>query len=217
MIPTNDYSLSLVFGKKGCGKSSTIARLARDCAKHKRHCYTTVELDLSKFKKVDTSFIHFFSGEDYGYFRPEEESLFLIDEVNTIWDNRDWKKFSRVTQAFFRYQRHFRCTTITFSQSYDVDSKIRSLTDYLWIMKKYFGVFSVMTKIHKYIAITEPNPDTGTSDIVEAYEKCHWWSILDHDYTFLPLYRGYFDSFCTYPLPSYKEFYAKKLSKSEAS
>lgn len=214
MIPISNYSLNLIFGRKGCGKSSCIARLARTATRRHIHVYTSIQLDLSKFKSCDSSLIHYFEGEDFGHFVPLPNSLILIDEINVLWDNRDYKSFDKLTQKFFRYQRHFRCTVVCFSQSFDCDKKIRSLTDNLYIMKKIKfpfipAFFSCITRIDKFIYIVPP--DKGTSDIVEAYEKARWYDVLARTFVLFPRYRGCFDSFCTYPLPTYEEFYHKDI------
>ena len=132
----------------------------------------------------------------------------LIDEINVFWDNRDWKKFDKMAQNFFRYQRHFKATIICFSQTFDMDSKIRSLADELWISKKFFHYFNVCKKVNKFIYIVPP--DKGESNITEAYELTHFWQLGCRMYTFLKRYWKYYDSFTIYELPTYDEFYKKE-------
>ena len=44
---------------------------------------------------------------------------------------------------FFRYQRHHKLTIYMFSQSFDVDKKLRDLCDELYLLKSFARVFSI--------------------------------------------------------------------------
>lgn len=195
----NDKKIKLIFGRIGCGKSCTLAKLACEGVNKHMHVYVNVPLN------IDSQYYHFFKSEDFGHFMPEKNSLYLIDEVSTIWDNRNWKNFDSATNKFFRYTRHFGCTVIMFSQSFDVDVKIRNLCHELYISKKIFKYFNVCKLVEKYIYIVPP--DKGESCITEAYQLSHFWKPFSRMWTFLPKYFKLYDSFSIYELPSYEVFY----------
>ena len=58
-------------------------------------------------------------------------SVIFCDEINLLWDNRDFKSFPKDMQKYFRLQRHYKHIFIGFSQTYDCDKKIRDLADEL--------------------------------------------------------------------------------------
>lgn len=204
MLNTRDYKLNLIFGRKGCGKSSTLAKLACEGIRRKQHVYSNVLLNL------DSPLYHYIENSDFGFFKPEPDSLFVLDEVNIDWDNRNFRNFNKATQTFFRYQRHFRCTVFLFSQTVDTDKKIRDLTDQLWIAKKVFKFFTVLKKVNKFIYITSPEESHGNSDIVEAYEQVKFFIPGARKWIFLPRYWKMYDSFALYDLPDLDTYQATK-------
>ena len=46
-------------------------------------------------------------------------SLLLIDEVTLLADSRKWKNFDDSKTYFFSMHRHYKCSVIVCSQSYD--------------------------------------------------------------------------------------------------
>lgn len=195
----HNNKLSVIFGKKGCGKSCTLASLACKCVRFKKHVYTNVDINLK------SGYIHHMENDWLGYFEPEEHSVFLLDEVNLNWDNRNFKNFDKQVQIFLRYQRHFKCSIVMFSQTYDMDKKIRELADVLYIAKR-LGPFTRLMRVNKYLYVTKPEESNGNSDIVEGYNQIPWIMPFTHITIFQPLYWKYFNSYEKYKLPSYDEF-----------
>ena len=74
---------------------------------------------------------YMFHTSDFGKILFPPNSLVLVDEVGLVWDNRNYKSFPEHVKVYFKYQRQYRNTAYLFSQSFDVDKKIRDLTDHL--------------------------------------------------------------------------------------
>lgn len=115
----NPYKLIMIFGKKGCGKTTTICKLAKQHSKRGWLCFSTV--DVSFAHTIDYSVIG-----DY-WFPPN--SVIFIDEVGMIWDNRDFKNFKSSVRDWFKFQRHNKVKVYLFSQTFDIDKKLRDLTE----------------------------------------------------------------------------------------
>lgn len=203
MIRTDNNQLTIIFGRKRCGKSCTMAKLASQALKKGQHvyCNTPLFFDNELFHCVDTKF--------FGHFTPEPYSLYLLDEINLFWDNRDFKSFSKDVQKFFRYQGHFKCTVIAFSQTWDCDLKIRSLTDNLFVAKKWFGRLTVMKRIEKFITIIPPS-DKSEGGITEGFQLTPFFVPGARQFTWLPKWWRYVDSYSLYDLPSLDDLLKKE-------
>lgn len=198
----NEYPLILCFGKKGCGKSTYLTKLALQYIKKGYTVYST--------EKIAGTI--FFNPKLIGQFNFPPESLVLIDEASTVFNNRDWKNFGLDKIAWFKLQRHNRVTIFMFSQVYnDIDLTLRNLVDELWLCKKYFRVFAVRRRIIKRITVgsagSTDQQGNQTSGIVEDYK---FDSILygSFKFTFIPRYVGFFDSFT---LPDKQDFSGKPI------
>lgn len=181
----NPYKLIVMFGPKGCGKSTTLSKLAAHDVQSKRVVFTnfgmpgTFPVDPADLGKIDF-------GRDVSIY---------IDEGALTWDNRQFKKFDVKTLEWLRLQRHYRTRVYISSQSYDLDAKIRMLADELWIYHRVARVWSVGRRVVKKIKLIDAGKDGQESRIVDnlAYDFPIFpsaWSV-----TFIPRYVGLFDSF----------------------
>lgn len=182
----NPYKLVILFGPKGCGKSTYLTRIGLRYLSRGRRVYANFPLPgacvCSAAAFVDRTF--------------PPESVILIDEAALDWDNRAFKSFPGGTLEWFRLQRHERCIVYLASQSYDIDKKLRSLADELWIFNRVFTVFSWGRRVIKKIVVTEPGQD-GESRITETYKIDSFLFAFfgSRTFTFIPRYVGLFDSF----------------------
>lgn len=177
------YTFCVVFGKKGVGKSLS---MQKDLIKHNRHgwkCFADSNTDLSFVKKIDCSRL-------YAYKFPPN-SFICIDEVNLLWDNRDFKSFDRRVQDFFRQQRKKRVKIIAYSQTFDCDKKLRDLADRLAIQKKLMRVFTVRRYYVKTPRVISAEDARDTSRIVDDYVKVPW-IFKGIDITYIPRYCRYY-------------------------
>lgn len=147
----NPYKLIFLFGKKGSGKSTLLTKIGYKYDRKGWTVYTTERLpglhDLSDPKQIfDIDF--------------PERSCILIDEVSLIWDNRDFKHMDKRVVEWFRYQRHHKCRVYFFSQTFDIDKKLRDLADEMYLVEKYLRVFVVAKHIVRKPVVVHPGPDS---------------------------------------------------------
>lgn len=184
----NPYKLIMVFGKKGSGKSTLLTKLSLKYGKKGRPVYSNVPVCGAYL--YDTSAI--------GRISFPEGAVIFVDEVGMIWDNRNFKNFNNSVRDYFKLQRHYKHTVYLFSQSFDIDKKLRDLTDNMYLITNVFNAFSVARRITKSITISHGDKNsTGESRLID---DMHFDSILLAPFggiriTYLPKYAKYFDSF----------------------
>ncbi len=184
----NPYKLFMVFGGKGSGKTTLMNKLG---IKHKKAGWKVYS-----DRKIPGCY--HFDINQFGLCRFPDDSVILIDEVSLIWGNRDFKNFQKNVETYFRYQRQYKNKIYLFSQSFDVDKKIRLLTDYMYLTVCYFNIFSVARRIRIVPSVTAASKNAaGESRIVEDYEFDPWYKLLFGGMicTYIPAWSKYFKSF----------------------
>lgn len=183
----NPYKLIMVFGKKGSGKTTLLTKLAVKELKKGKTVYSTVDVPgciTFDVKKVG----------DY-VFPPD--SVVFIDEVGMIWDNRNYKQFKESVRDYFKLQRHYRNKVYLFSQTFDIDVKLRNLTDSMYLCTCHMGFISIARKIKRNIMIVQASAESE-SRIADSLEFVPiWFSLFGADsfiFTFIPNWTKYFDS-----------------------
>lgn len=88
-------------------------------------------------------------------------SVIFCDEINLLWDNRDFKSFPKDMQKYFRLQRHYKHLFIGFSQTYDCDKKIRDLADELIIVRRTARVWIHTKSYVKKVVVISPEDDNS--------------------------------------------------------
>lgn len=146
----NPYKLIMVFGKKGCGKTTYLTKLTQKYLKKGRPVYST-EFVAGAYK---------IEPEDVGITQFPEGSVILMDEVGMIYDNRNFKNFKPEVRDYFKLQRHYKHTVFLFSQTFDVDLKLRNLTDSMYMLVNYFGVLTVGKQIKRRLVVVKPSPES---------------------------------------------------------
>lgn len=131
-----------------------------------------------------------------------EKSLLLVDEVGMIWDNRDFKNFRSDVRDWFKYQRHNKVKVYLFSQSFDIDKKLRDLCDGMFLLTSCFRVFSYGRKIDKHFVINNSTAE-APSNIAEnlQFEPFIFFWLGTRTLTFVPRYAKYFDSHSRLDIP----------------
>lgn len=184
----NPYKLVMVFGKKGSGKTTLITKLSRKYLKKGKEVYSTI--DVPGCRTFDVSLV--------GKCNFPEESVVFIDEVGMIWDNRQYKNFSNDVRDWFKLQRHNKVTVYLFSQTFDVDIKLRNLTDYMYLVTNHFGVLSIARKIKRGIVIVDADgqSEARIADSLE-FESIilSLFGLRSWIFTWVPAWVKYFDSF----------------------
>lgn len=186
----NPYKLYMIFGKKGSGKSTFLVKLAKQYQKKKYAVYTNMsDCMLPGIRIIDP--------ENLGTFVPEEHSVVLLDEVGMLYDNRNFKNFRNEVRDFFKLQRHYKCVVYLASQSFDVDKKLRDLTDKMYLVQSFNNWLSLVRPISKKICLTEASSQ-GESRISDNL-KFQW--IFAWRFIKIPSYVKYFESFKAPALP----------------
>lgn len=184
----NPYKLIMVFGKKGSGKSTFMVKVATQQLRRGKVVYAT----------VDIPGVRFFAADDIGRYNFPEKSVVLVDEVGMIWDNRQYKNFRNDVRDWFKLQRHNKVTVYLFSQTFDVDVKLRNLTDAMYLITCHFSVFSVARKIKRGIVIVNPDgqSEARIADSLEFVSPfLSLFGARSLIFTWIPNWVKYFDSF----------------------
>ena len=169
----NPYKLIFVFGKKGSGKSTLLQKISYQYVGKGGTVYSTEVPDIGQnvpikkkkhrrkteeeeqpfhiIRKIDPKKI-------YEYQFPPKSCIF-IDEVSLIWDNRNFKNMDPKVVAWFRYQRHYKCRVYLFSQSFDIDKKLRDLCDEMYIVNKFARVLVRAKRIIRKPVVVHPSPE----------------------------------------------------------
>lgn len=149
----NPYKLIFLFGKKGSGKSTMLQKLTYRYVKRGWTVYSTEAREGDELvNRIEPTQIF-----DYQF---PPKSCILIDEVSLIWDNRDFKKMDKRVIEWFRYQRHHKCRVYFFSQTFDIDKKLRDLADEMYLVNKYFRVLVVASHIVRKPVVVHPGPES---------------------------------------------------------
>lgn len=172
------WSTDMYIGKKGCGKTCTLAKLALRYHKKGFTVYTNVE-------GISNTLL--FDPKQLDTLTPAPNSIILIDEVGLVWDNRSFANFR--ANEWFKYSRQYKCKVILFSQAFDIDLKIRNLVDNMYLMTR-IGKGVIYRPVVKKLGIVQ-KPD-GTGDLADTYR---YGSIFSWKFTFLPRYYGLFNSY----------------------
>lgn len=183
----NPYRLYMVFGKKGSGKTTYMTKLAVQYHKKGRKIFSNVSIPYATVIDVNT----------LGQFVPPPESVLLIDEVGMIWDNRNFKNFRNDVRDYFKLQRHYRNIVYLFSQTFDIDLKLRNLTDAMFLVTSPIPILSVVRRIKRTIVLVQPVAD-AEGRIADSLEFIPFFMNIfgskAFQLTFIPRWAKFFDS-----------------------
>lgn len=139
-----------------------------------------------------------------GNYVPSPKSVLLIDEVGMIWDNRNYKAFREDVRDFFKLQRHYECIVYLFSQSFDIDLKLRTLTDAMYLCTTPLPFLSVVRRIKRTIVLVQPNNESEgrIADSLEFVSPLlNLFGAHSLQLTYIPKYAKYFDTKSAPQLP----------------
>lgn len=181
---SNPHKLIFIFGKKGSGKSTYMVRLMLEHLRKGWHVYTNMhDVRIDGVRLMDTSLLKTCV--------PEPHSVLFIDEGGLIWDNRGFKTFDKGYTEFFKLQRKYKCKVYINSQDFDIDKKIRQLTDSMVLMSSIGGFIGVVRPIIRKVALVEASAQ-GESRIADNLK---FGSLFSFRFLWLPRYFKYFDSY----------------------
>lgn len=199
----NPYKLIMVFGKKGSGKTTLMVRLAYQYLANGWEVYCTERLDGC----------HYIDYNDIGFFNIPPRSVLLVDEVGMIWDNRNFKNFKTEVRDWFKLQRHYKVKVFLFSQTFDIDKKLRDLTDEMYLCTNLFRVFSWAKRIRRRVILTKPQGDAPARiDEELQFDSLLFWLFGSRVLTFIPAYAPFFNSHGAPKLPEKEYEYLPPLN-----
>jgi len=181
----NPYKLIMVFGKKGAGKTTLLTKLA---VSHHRKGWKV-------YSTEPVPFAYLIAPEQIGFIQLDPDSVLLIDEVGMIYDNRNFKNFKPEVRDFFKLQRHYRIKCYMFSQTFDIDIKLRNLCDSMYLVTNRLRVFSWAKRIRRTTVLVEASGDAPSRiDENLEFEPFLLWPFGTRFLTFIPAWAKYFDS-----------------------
>lgn len=188
----NPYKLYMIFGKKGSGKTTFMTKKAVKYMRAGKVVYSTFYIPGARLFKV----------QDIGRYTFPEDSVIFVDEVGMIWDNRkmnltDW------VRDWFKLQRQYKVTVWLASQAFDIDIKLRNLTDGMYMCSCKMGFLSVARKIKREFTIVQPSAE-GEARIADTLEfepiLLSLFGAETYILTYIPRWTKFFKSFNPPPL-----------------
>lgn len=180
----NPYRLIFIFGKKGAGKSLYMVKQMIKYLKKGWTVYTDID-------NCKLSGVRIMNAMDLSEFAPVENSAIFLDEAGILFDNRNFKNFNSGLRDFFKLQRKYKCRVFLNSQSFDIDKKIRDVTDHMGLIVSVGNVFSIYRPIRRSITLTQPSSEAES----RIADKLSFESLFKWQITYLPKYFKYFDSY----------------------
>ena len=180
----NPYKLVFIFGKKGSGKS---CMMIHEMLKYKKHGWTIY----TDMHDCNVEGVRIIDAKDLSKFAPEPHSVLFLDEVGVTFDNRNYKNFDSGLRDFFKFQRKYKCAVYMNSQAFDVDVKIRNLTDSMILQTNIANCISVSRPINRTVTLTAPSSDSES----RIADKLSFAKLWKWKFYWMPHYFKYFDSF----------------------
>lgn len=182
----NPYKLTLVVGKKGSGKTTGMVQ----------SIYDHIKMGWKVYANIDIPGVYYFDPLDIGTFTFPPRSAVFIDEVNTYWDNRQYKDTNPEFIKWLRYQRQYKVKVFMYSQTFDVDKKIRAICDDLYLVSSKFRIFAWYKRILKWpdLKQAEGESEARIVDMIK-YDGLIWWPFGSRKLIFIPKWAKYFKSY----------------------
>lgn len=181
----NPFTLTFLFGRKGAGKTTLMAKLMLRDIKKGWLVYTDVQ-------GIKIPGVRVFNISELNTKSPPPRSAVYLDEVGLTMDNRNYKSFTSGLRDWYALQRHYKCKVIVNSQAFDVDKKVRDRTDSFYYCTKLAGTISIARPI---VLKIKPNDMTNPAQDSPICTSYRWGSLLAWKITWLPKYAKWFDSF----------------------
>lgn len=192
----NPYKLIFIFADKGSGKTTLLAKLAVRHLNRGWNVFTTESIPNT----------YQISASDIGYYEFPAHSCVFIDEASLAWSNRQWKNMKPEVIEWFRYQRHRKVKLYLFSQTFDVDSKIRDLSDQMYLLERKLRIFSYGKRILRIYDVVEAQGESESRIVHQLqFDSLLFFWAGSRTLTYIPKYIGLFDSFESRPL-EHKDF-----------
>lgn len=178
--------ISILLGVPGAGKTTELTKIARKGMKQGKTVFSNCYIEGCNILNAR---------EDLGKYLIEN-SVIIIDEGGTEFDNRGWKNFNRRLTRWFKLHRHYKCDVYLSSQDYDIDKKIRDLAVEIWVIRKSLIPYCLSKKLIKSKIDIDENKKIGQKgqNIIKTFRYMPW-ILGGKKYTFGPRWWKYFDSY----------------------
>lgn len=188
----NPFKFTMVVGKKGSGKTTWMVQLI----------YRYLKRGWIVYANIDVPGVRMFDPRQIGRYTFPTRSVVFIDEANLFWDNRQWKNVAVELIEWFRYQRQYKVRLYMFSQTFDIDRKLRSLCDDLYLVKNVARVFAWAKRIRKWpdLKQAEGESEARIVDMIQ-YDLLLLWPFGSRKLLLIPRWAKYFKSYNPPPLP----------------
>lgn len=180
----NPFQLFFLMGKKGSGKSTVMVKKMLKYLRRGWHVYT----DMSE---VIVPGVRLIKAKDLEIFAPTYHSVVFLGEVGITYDNRHHKEFPDGIRDLFKFERKYKFRCYMDSQSYDIDKKLRDLVDGVYLQSNVGNVIGISRPIRRSVEPADSSQDSNTCFV----EKLTFAPIWKWEFTWLPRYFKYFDSF----------------------
>jgi len=181
--PNKKPGVILYFANIGTGKTTFLSKIAIREQKRMRKGKSKYKYILSNALISGVSYV-----EDIRKLMKQgaiQDTLLLIDEGSIVYNNRKMN-LTEIEILWFKLIRHYGCSTIVLSQSYDdIDVTLRRLYTQIYVMK-WLPFFTLIKPIKKIVDI-----DDMSKQIIDAY-KFKW--LFSYRLFLRPLYFKFFNS-----------------------
>lgn len=195
-ISPNSFStVNLVIGLPGSGKTTSLAAITHIFT----HSRASKKSGLRVFSNVPVKDAIPYSWNEFGKY-DMSRSVVCLDEAGLCVDNRAFKtNFTPERLEYLKLLRHRHDILICFSQTSDVDLKIRAMAGQVWICtrSRIPGV-TVLSPVNRKIGV-----DEDQHQLMDMYYLRHpFLQFFAAKRIFRPFYYGYFDSYEAPELPN---------------
>ena len=190
---SNPYLIRFFIGLRGVGKTTLATKYGIQHLKLGHQVYAN--FNLFGAYKIDL--------DQFSFYNVPPESAIFLDEASLLFSNRDFKTFKKEYEEYFRLSRKRHVYIYLFSQSFDVDKKIRDIVDEIYIVKKMFNVLTVAKRVNRSIVLHVSENEDGSSNNSENFitEDYKYSSPFSWTYAFIPRWIKFFNSFECPDLP----------------
>lgn len=194
----NPFKFTMIVGKKGSGKTTWMVQLI----------YKHLKAGWTVYANIDIPGVNYFDPKDIGKYTFPSGAAVFIDEANLFWDNRRWKDVAAELIEWFRYQRQYRVKLYMFSQTFDIDKKLRSLCDDLYLVKNVARVFCWCKRIRKWPDLKQAEGESEARIVDMIQYDTLWLAFFGSRHlVYIPKWSRYFKSYNPPPLAAIPSVY----------
>lgn len=199
----NPFKMIMILGKKGSGKSTY---MVKEMLRHQEKGW----LIYTDMWDCNIPGVRLINADDLKDCTPPPYSCLFLEEVGRTFDNRKFKTFDDGLRDWAKFLRKYKTKCFMNSQGYDIDVKIRTCVDELYLMKSVRDCICFIRPIVKTVTLTAPSAESE-SRIAEGLRFATPWNWR---FFWMPKYHKHFNSFAA---PARKAIPYKEVLATAAS